>query len=277
MADGAHPDFIVVAPMESDPEKAREDQLVKVDRDAGKLFVRQAEVLITAANLRPMEARFKLFHIQDAERVTSDAFFNKLLKTIEEPPSHVILCITVSDRSEILGTVASRCHNLALQPVERSIVRDTLVQRAALAPERADLLARLANGRIGWALEQAQKGKLWEDREEQLQQLLSLVHGDGALRLDAAESMAKKKDARLFATLELWQGWWRDVLVLQSGARNSVINIDKLNELQNLAQEVAPGAVQAYLATLGDALAALRHTVNTRLALDMLLQRMPQI
>lgn len=277
MADGAHPDFIVVAPMESDPEKAREDQTAKVDRDAGKLFVRQAETLITVANLRPMEARYKLFHIQDAERVTSEAFFNKLLKTIEEPPSHVILCITVSDRREILATVASRCHNVSLQPVERSTVRDTLIARAGLAPDRADLLARLANGRIGWALEQAQKGKLWEDREEQLLQLLTLVRGDGALRLDAAESMAKKKDARLFATLELWQGWWRDVLVLQSGARNSVINIDKLNELQNLAQEVAPAAVQAYLATLSDALAALRHTVNTRLALDMLLQRMPNV
>lgn len=277
MRDGAHPDYITVAPMESDPEKAREDQVVKSNRDAGKLFVRQAEAIVTAANLRPMEARYKFFHIQDAERVTGDAFFNKLLKTIEEPPSHVILAITVSDRSEILATVASRCQNLSLQPVERGAVRDALVERWQLAPDRAELLARLANGRLGWAVEEAHKASLWEEREARLQELWTLARGDFATRLHASEQMAKKKDARLFATLEMWQGWWRDVLVTQCGVSDGVINIDKQDELQRQAQSVTSADVQTFLGKLDEAVAALRHTVNARLALDALLLQMPRV
>jgi DNA polymerase-3 subunit delta' len=277
LADGAHPDFIVVAPMESDPEKAREGQSIKVDRDAGKMYVNQAEAIVTAASLRPMEARYKLFHVQDAERVTGDAFFNKLLKTIEEPPSHVVICITVSDRSEILSTVASRCQNIALQPVDRSIVQRALTERWGVEAEKASLLARLANGRLGWAVEESRKKSMWEERETLLQELWALVRGDAAQRLAASEQMAKKKDARLFATLETWQGWWRDVLVVQAGAPQGVINIDKQDELQRQAQSVPASEVQSYLSKIDEVVAALRHTVNARLALDALLLRMPQI
>lgn len=277
MADGMHPDFVIVTPMESDPEKARENQIVKADRDAGKLYARQAEALVTAANLRPMEARYKLFHVQDAERVTGDAFFNKLLKTIEEPPSHVIICISVSDRSEILTTVASRCQSVPLQPVAQSAVQRALVERWGLASDKAQLLSRLANGRLGWAVEESQKKSLWEEREERLQQLWALVRGDFAMRIDVAEQMAKKKDARLFATIETWQGWWRDVLVVQAGAPQGVINIDKQEELFTQAQAVSPNDVQSYLSKIDEVVAALRHTVNARLALDTLLLRMPQI
>lgn len=277
MADGAHPDFMLVAPMESDPDKAREEQIVKSDRDAGKLFVRQAETLVTAASLRPMEARYKVFHVQDAERVTGDAFFNKLLKTIEEPSSHVIICITVSDRSEILPTVASRCQNLGLQPIDRGDVQRALTTRWHVEPEKARLLARLANGRLGWAVEESRKKSLWEERDARLHELWALARGDSATRLEAAEQMAKKKDARLFATIETWQGWWRDVLVVQAGAAQGVINIDKQDELQTQAQSVSPNDVQSYLSKIDEVVAALRHTVNARVALDTLLLRMPQI
>jgi len=277
MAHGTHPDFVVASPMESDPEKAREDVVVKPDRDAGRMYVSQAGAIVTTANLRPMEARYKVIHVQDAERAPGDAFFNKLLKTIEEPPSHVVICITVSDRSEILSTVASRCQNINLQPVERGAVQRALVQQWGVEVEKAELLARLANGRLGWAVEESRKKSLWEERENLLQELWALVRGDAALRLQASEQMAKKKDARLFATLEAWQGWWRDVLVVQAGAPHGVINIDKQEELQMQAQSVSANDVQSYLGKIDEVVAALRHTVNARLALDALLLRMPQI
>lgn len=277
MAHGTHPDFVVVSPMEGDPEKARDGQMPKVDRDAGKMYVAQAEALVTAASLRPMEARYKLFHVQDAERVAGDAFFNKLLKTIEEPPSHVVICITVSDRSEILSTVASRCQNIGLQPVDRALVQSALTLQWGVDAEKAALLARLANGRLGWAVEESRKKSLWEDRETLLQELWALVRGDAALRLQTSERMAKKKDARLFATLETWQGWWRDVLVVQAGAPQGVLNIDKQEELQMQAQSLSSNDVQSFLRKIDEVVAMLRHTVNARLALDALLLRMPQI
>ena len=67
MAHGSHSDYHTVAPMDGgDPPK--------IDRITGKLYQEQAENLVADAWLRPFEGAHKLFHIQDAQRATTDRF-----------------------------------------------------------------------------------------------------------------------------------------------------------------------------------------------------------
>lgn len=277
MQRGAHPDFHVVAPLARQTVDAVEvDEKSMPDRVAGKLVFAQARAIVHDANLRPVEGDSKVILIQDAHRAADARFMNLLLKTLEEPPLHVTLFVTVTDRSAILPTVVSRCQVIPLQPVEQETVRHALQSQWDVDAAHADLLARLAGGRLGWAVEQSQKPGLWQERQTRLEQLWALVAANRLDRLARAEAMATR-NAQLFATLELWQTWWRDVLLVQSGCVNACVNTDCRDRLESMARALEPGVVHDYLETMQRAEAGLRRTVMPRLALDVLLLRLPHI
>jgi len=248
-----------------------------VDRANGMLRVEQAAGIIHDAALRPLEGRYKVFMIQDAH-TANDSFANKLLKTLEEPPDHVVLCLTALDRSSLLPTILSRCQILELRPLPIDQVERALIERWQAAPEQAALLARLANGRLGWAVDQLNDADGLGRREAQLAQLLHLVHANRIERLDFAEQAAVGRNNQdLFAMLELWTTWWRDVLLVQVGCPEACSNIDRQAELARHAAALTPQQVRDYLLTLRRIDGYLHHTVNTRLALDLLLLQLPHI
>lgn len=267
MARGIHPDFRLIQPTDKDGE---------VDRINGMLRTEAAETIVHDAALHPVEARYKVFLIQDAHRA-NPTFSNKLLKTLEEPPANIILCLTAVDRQQLLPTIVSRCQALELRPTPRPQIEQALVEQHGVAPARADLLARLANGRMGWALTQLTADDN-SARQEQLDVLWQLMGAGSAARLDWAEKAAGNRNSvHLFGMLELWVNWWRDILLYQAGCGDACNNVDHLSHIAACAQAVDAGDVQAYLQTLQRVERYLHHTVNTRLALDVLALRLPHV
>lgn len=264
---GGHPDLRIYPPLDKDEE---------VDRANGSLRVMQAEEIIHEAALRPTMGRYKIFLIQDAHQARVE-FSNKLLKTLEEPPLHVILCLTATDRSELLPTIVSRCEVMELRPVASATIRQALVVERHVDPEEAELLARLSGGRYGWAIRQLEDTSYGEQRLEALDQLHRLVAGTRIDRLKFSEEIAaKRNNERLFSMLELWAIWWRDVLLAQNGCADAVNNLDQLAILERYATQLTTTAVQMHLQTLKKVERYLHHTVNTRLAMDTLLLDMPR-
>jgi DNA polymerase-3 subunit delta' len=266
MERGSHPDFHLVQPTLTDGT---------VDRVDGLLRAEHAATVIHESLLRPVEGRYKIFLIQEAH-LAGDTFFNKLLKTLEEPPDYVVLCLTAVDRAEVLPTIVSRCQVVELRPLSVETVRCALEERWKQPPEEAELLARLSNGR-GWAVRQIAEKDGRSQRADQLAFLEQVLAADRIERLALAEKLAGSRDNRqLFGMLELWTGWWRDVLLLQSGCPEACMNVDKQAELEFLAQQVPSEEVREYLHTLRRIEEYLHHTINSRLALDVLLLRMPR-
>ena len=267
IAHGNHPDFRLLQPL---------DKNGQVDRIDGMLRVEQATDLIREVTLRPLEGRYRIFLIQDAH-TANDSFANKMLKTLEEPPDHVILCLTAEDRSLLLPTIVSRCQVLALRPLNPTIVRNALIERWKAPEEQADLLARISNGRLGWAVAELDDQEFLGNRRQALEQLWALVRADRVDRLAFAEQLATDRDnRRIFGLFEQWTVWWRDVLLVQSGCVESCNNIDQLEELTSEAQTIPTSTVRQYLQTLQELEAYLHHTVNVRLALDVLLLKLPR-
>ena len=105
-----------------------------------------------------------------------------------------------------------------------------------------------------------------------------LVQSDRTARLAFADQMSGSRDqGRLFALLDLWTSWWRDVLLTQSGCEAACSNVDQLDSLHTHARTIAPQTVEHYLALLQRIDGYLHHTVNVRLALDVLLLRLPRL
>ncbi|MGL4649092.1 MAG: ATP-binding protein, partial [Caldilineaceae bacterium] len=268
---GSHPDLRVVSPWQRIP-KAGEPPLV--DRDAGKFYMEQVQQVVHDAQLRPVESHYKLVHLQDLHRVADERSYNALLKTIEEPPSHVIVCLTVADRASVLPTIVSRCQVFDLQPLDQAMLRTALQERWKASPEQADLLARLAGGRLGWAVEQLERRGQWEERKERLEQMFALMQADIFKRMAFAEGVATRS-ASLFALVDLWSSWWRDVLLMQSGCGEACSHIDYRETIERHANLVAAEKVQGYLRTLRRTEECLRHTIPPRLPLEVLLLRLP--
>lgn len=267
MAKRGHPDVRFVQP--TDREGA-------VDRANGMLRVEAAEAIVHEAMLRPLEGKYKYIFIQDAHKA-NDSFANKLLKTLEEPAPHVILCLTANDRADLLPTIVSRCQTLELRPLATELIARSLQSRGAANADEAQLLARLSNGRFGWALSQLRGKENRQQREEDLRSLWQLTRASRVERLAFSQSLAgNRENERLFGLLALWTGWWRDVLLAQAGCADACNNIDHQAEIQRDAQSCAPADVQTFLYTLRRIEGYLRHTVNTTLSLDVLLLQLPR-
>ena len=265
---GNHPDFRVIQPVDKDGA---------VDRAGGTLRVEQAAEIIHEAALRPMEGRYKVFFIQDFHTANA-GFANKLLKTLEEPPDHVLLLLSARDRESILPTIVSRCQVLDLRPLTVPQVESALVQGWDASATQATLLARLAKGSLGWAVQQLADREGASRRQEQLAQLHHLVQATRVERLHFVDKMAgDRNNEQLFAMLELWTTWWRDVLLAQVGCPEICCNVDQQDEIARQAAGLESSAVRDYLYTLDRIAGYLYHTVNMRLALDVLLLRLPQM
>ena len=129
---GEHPDVVEIDPATT--------QIVKDDADR---FVRESYA-------SPIEGERKVVMLLGADRL-NDVAANRLLKTIEEPPArtHVVL---VAERAErLLPTIRSRCQRVDFAYLAESDVRDAVARAIpgdGVDPARAELVARLAGGRV---------------------------------------------------------------------------------------------------------------------------------
>lgn len=273
-AQDHHPDIRWIQPRR---KRERDDKEEIVDRAGGEIKVEQADTIVFEASRRPLEGRYKVFILQDAH-AANESFSNKLLKTLEEPPDYVVLLVTARERAALLPTIISRCQVFELRPLSPALIEQALREGWQASPEQAALLARLANGRLGWAVDQLSDRSGESQRRAGVDLLLDLVAADRLRRLEQAEKMATGRDnEQLFAMLELWASWWRDVLLVQAGCPEACNNIDCLEEIGRHAAATPGAEVRAYLQTLQRVEGYLRHTVNTRLALDVLFLRLPRL
>jgi DNA polymerase-3 subunit delta' len=197
---------------------------------------------------------------------------------LEEPPDHVLLLLTARDRESLLPTIVSRCQVLELRPLTVAEVENALVEKWKAPADQAALLARLAKGSLGWAVQQLADREGAGRRQEQLDQLRQLVRASRVERLSFVEQVSTdRNNEQLFAMLELWTTWWRDVLLAQVGCPEACCNVDQREEITRHAAGLPSDAVRDYLHTLRRIEGYLHHTVNTRLALDVLLLRLPQM
>ncbi len=109
-----------------------------------------------AARYRPARDRFKIYILDEAHQIT-DAAFNALLKTLEEPPSHVVFMMATTQPEDIPQTIRSRCQHFSFRAVKFEEILTQLADLTARENVVADrdalaLLAEAGDGSIRDAL-----------------------------------------------------------------------------------------------------------------------------
>jgi len=230
------------------------------------------------AALVPFEGRNRVFIIDGAERMTGEAA-NCLLKTLEEPPDNVYLILLTQQPAALLPTVRSRCRLVELRPVAAGLIEAMLTEGGADA-ETAGTVARLAEGRAGWAAEAAADPTILEARRERLDDAMGVAGMDYSARLVHAAALADRygKDREtVLDWLGLLRRWWRDVLLHKSGRGDLAVNADRADALTAFAEACSVTEVGAAVRDVTDAIDHLGKNANARLALDVLMLRLPQI
>jgi DNA polymerase-3 subunit delta' len=163
---------------------------------------------------------------------------------------------------------------LELRLATQAVVKKTL-QEKGVNQDRAQLLARLSGGRVGWALDACQDETVLNRRQKSLDQLGRLLPAGRVERFDYAWK-ASRDVAGARKQINLWIGWWRDLLLLHYQHTSDVINVDRLDELRSLSGQGTERQIYATLKALQTAGEYLEANVNARLVLESLMLRLPR-
>lgn len=255
-----------------------EVRVVGVQAPHRVIRVADVESIQADAALRAADVFRKVYVLEQAELLHPDAA-NRLLKTIEEPPSSVIMVLTTVDPEATLETIVSRCQHLRLRPLQRDRLTDHLVGATGLASERAELVAALSDGCVGRALTLASDSRALERRTKHLDELAVLLSADRVGRLQFARTLGdrwSKDQESVREVLGVWLRWWRDVLLVQGGLHDRIVNLDRRADLERTARSLDNQRAGAAIESVRDILQMLDQNVNARLALDVAALELPR-
>ena len=159
--------------------------LIEIDA-ASNTGVDDVRELQEKVGFQPAQARYKVYAI-DEVHMLSNAAFNALLKTLEEPPPHTIFVLATTEPHKLPATVVSRCQRFAFRPIAEADIAAHLAHVAEAEgmeaePEALVLIARHATGalRDGLSLlEQVASGG--PVTVERVREVLGLVPEEGTL------------------------------------------------------------------------------------------------
>lgn len=197
---------------------------------------------------RPLEGARKILIIRRADRMNI-AMANYLLKLMEEPPSYLNLVLITERRSELLITIRSRCAPVKFSPVSLPELRPLAATAlgSSASEGEIDALARLAEGRPGVLVENADDGALKQRAETA--RLMGLFQQYGFLALfrvasemqknsgpGKASGLSQDANEKVFSQLLTW---FRDAAVTKSAgpevANKIIIHREVMQELQAFA------------------------------------------
>ncbi len=248
--------------------------IVEADRAGGQLKVDQIRDLQHGLSLSPYVARYRIAILLKFEEANRQAA-NALLKTLEEPPSQVILLLTATSVEQLLPTIVSRCEILRLRPVPPKVIKNGLGSNWQVPPVEADLLAHLSTGRPGYAIQLFQYPELFSTRKFWLDELSNLLSANRVERFNYAEAMTKDSKT-LRETLKIWLAFWRDVLLRSSDSSSSITNIDYRGLIDQLANNLGREKAFNIVRAVEKVFDHLDHNVNPRLALEVFMLDLPR-
>ncbi len=129
----------------------RHPDVVEMDA-ASRTGVDDVREIIEATRYRPIQARTKVFIVDEVHMLSRNAF-NALLKTLEEPPPHVKFVFATTELRKVPITVLSRCQRFDLRRVRIAELaahfgRIAAAENVAIEPAALDLIARAADGSV---------------------------------------------------------------------------------------------------------------------------------
>ena len=238
----------------------------------------------------PSGGRYKVYII-DETHMLSDAAFNALLKTLEEPPPHVVFVLATTAPRKVPSTVLSRCQHLPFRRISSSQIRERLkkisdAEGINITGSATDMIARAADGSLRDSLTLLDQISSFssEISESDIKDLLGITDFGLLSQLSLAlikgereeilkitgELIEKGTDIRSF-TRELIQ-FFRDMLVISIVTKPAEIldlSKEEMDSIRNILSKTSEDHLTLLLAELLKAEIDIRNASSPRLAFEM--------
>lgn len=251
-----HPDFYTVVPSGA---TIKLEQIHQIQKSVG---------------YRSYQGGRQVYIIRQCDVMTLEAA-NALLKTLEEPQGNTVFILTSSRPYALLPTILSRCQQFWFKPMAVSEIVAGLGRYTDASPEQQQMLAVMAGGSLGRAL-QLSSADMHASRRRVLT-LLEIVQRGGFVELLQQGAELATDRSAVLDWVELLQLWLRDLLVWQlTGEQSLLINIDLTKELA----DAAGYSVEQLLGMLEETERArmrLEAKGNVRLVVEVLLLQLAQL
>jgi DNA polymerase III subunit delta' len=249
----SHPDFVTFAP----------------DGPLRQISIQQTRLLKERAQYLPNKGSRRVFLIDHVDRANEQAA-NSLLKTLEEPPPHLILIMTAANGYDLLPTIRSRAVPFYFSPLSPAEMREFAKVRALDQPERR---IALAAGSPGLAL--SLDLEAFEKRRAAMLALLQTAAGIAPFSawLPVSEGIGRNKSEKLELYLKELYELLRDLLILheKSGA---IRNQDIRHDLEALAAKVGFPWIRKAVARVDEIAELIRRNIQKTIALDSLIMEL---
>lgn len=163
----------------------------------------QIRELREAVDTLPMSSPYKVYIIDEVHMLTKDAF-NALLKTLEEPPKHVIFILATTEKEKVLPTVISRCQvfdfKLAvLDPLKELIKKIAKSEKRKIDNESIEFIAKLGDGSFRDALSYLQRVFTYFEKEIEFKELTKIfVISDGEIEKEFLQALTEKDKDKIY-------------------------------------------------------------------------------
>ena len=273
-------------------EQGRFVDLIEIDA-ASRTKVEDTRDLLDNVQYAPARGRFKVYLIDEVHMLSRHSF-NALLKTLEEPPSHVKFLLATTDPQKLPVTILSRCLQFHLKALDVEQIRAQLervltAEQISFEPRALQLLSRAADGSLRDALsltDQAIASGAGQLSGDVVSTMLGTLDDDQALSLieaiiaaDGEQMMSRVNEAAARgvewdALLVEMQSLLHRVAMVQlspSALGSDMATVE--HRMRELARTVSPTDIQLYYQTLLMGRKELPFAPDRRMGIEMTLLR----
>lgn len=228
--------------------------------------------LVNDIQIRPYEGPYKIYIIDEAEKLSIQAQ-NAMLKTIEEPPAYGIVLLLTSNLSTFLPTIRSRCVELSIRPVT-DVQEEAFLLSKGVSQEKIASIIRFTRGNLGKALKMADSENFME-MIQKMQSVLKQVHSMNMEQLIRTVALFGTYQTEIKDCLDYIEQWYRDVLLFKATKdMNMLIFQEEGFELKRAVERISYEGMECILQAIQTARRRLDANVNFELTIQLLLENM---
>ena len=246
-----HPDYKYVEPM---GQSIRIDQIRELRQDIA---------------IKPYQGRYKIYLIDDSHIMTQQAQ-NALLKTLEEPPSFVVIILCTDNIHALLPTITSRCQSIPIRHLASRYIVEILKKRN-IDEDKARVYAQISAGIAGRAIDISMDEEFKTLREKTLDYIGDLFSKPDVQILKDIDLFISNRE-NIWTIMELLALFMRDVLVYSETLDNHlIINTDKLSEIYRYSEEISREQIKGAIESIKAAQRMLKSNANFQLTIENML------
>ncbi|MFA5134661.1 MAG: DNA polymerase III subunit delta' C-terminal domain-containing protein [Patescibacteria group bacterium] len=245
--------------------------IISCNFDKKNISIQQIRHLQHKLSLRSFLASYKIAIINGAENLSEEAA-NALLKTLEEPLGKTVFFLIAENKNLIPPTIVSRCLQLQCSVLPTHQIENWLITRGTPTTD-ARVLAKLANGKPGIAINALSDTSFVQQRTERINILLTVLKSSIIGRFEAVSKLVGQKEEtginQIDETLKDWLSLLRDVYLVRSGI-SQVVNSSQNNTIKKLAAMFTNSRLVRSIDIISKSRSLLAKSVNPTIILEHL-------